>query len=76
MAFFELTGKVPDEKQSRLFNAMAVTLVEHGITPSALAARLTFLGAPECHAGSRGGRHERPGKRVRRLDGGRCKDAV
>ena len=47
MAFFELTGKFPDEKQSRLFNAMAVTLVEHGITPSALAARMTFLGAPE-----------------------------
>ena len=47
MAWFELTGKLPSANESRMFNAMAVTLVEHGVTPSALVARLTFLGAPE-----------------------------
>ena len=47
MAFLELTGRVPNDKESKLFNAIVVTLVEHGVTPSAMVARLTYLGAPE-----------------------------
>ncbi len=47
MAFMQVTGRRPTEPESRVFNAIAVTLVEHGITPSALVARLTYMGAPE-----------------------------
>ena len=47
MAFLELTGRKPTPAESKLFNAIAVTLVEHGVTPSAIAARMTIAGAPE-----------------------------
>lgn len=47
MAFLQLTGRKPTAPESRLFNAIVITLVEHGITPSAMVARLTYLGAPE-----------------------------
>src|SRR5688572_21076150 len=47
MAFLELTGRKPTPQESKLFNAIAVTLVEHGMTPSAIATRMTYAGAPE-----------------------------
>jgi TRAP-type C4-dicarboxylate transport system permease large subunit len=46
MAFLTLTNRLPNAKESRLFNAIAITLVEHGVTPSVIAARMTYLGAP------------------------------
>jgi citrate synthase len=47
MAFLELTDRLPTSRESTMFNAIAVTLVEHGLTPSAVAARMTYTGAPE-----------------------------
>jgi citrate synthase len=52
MAFLELMGRLPTGKESMVFNAIAITLVEHGMTPSAIATRMTLLGAPESVQGA------------------------
>ncbi|MBO0850221.1 MAG: citryl-CoA lyase, partial [Pseudonocardia sp.] len=52
MGFLELTGRLPDAHESAMFNALTVSLVEHGMTPSAIASRLTHYGSPESLQGA------------------------
>lgn len=47
MGWLEITGELPTPQQSVLFNALMVTLAEHGMTPVAIATRMVYLGAPE-----------------------------
>jgi citrate synthase len=47
VAFLIMTDRLPSRDESLMFNALAVTLIEHGMTPSAIATRMTLTGAPE-----------------------------
>jgi citrate synthase len=47
MIYFQVLGKAPSAAQTRLLDACLVTLMEHGLTPSALATRLVYSSAPE-----------------------------
>ncbi|NYT24626.1 citryl-CoA lyase [Alcaligenaceae bacterium] len=47
-----VTGAFPDANQRRMINMFLVTATDHGLTPSALATRLTLHGAPESLQGA------------------------
>jgi citrate synthase len=47
LAFLLVVGREPRDGERRLLDAVLVSLADHGLTPSALAARLTYTGAPE-----------------------------
>jgi citrate synthase len=52
LAFLLASGRMPSAGEARLFDAVLVSLADHGLTPTVLAARLTYTGAPEAIQGA------------------------
>lgn len=52
LAFLLVTRREPTASERRILDAVLVSLADHGLTPSALAARLTYTGAPEAIQGA------------------------
>ncbi|MYN14189.1 citryl-CoA lyase [Pusillimonas sp. TS35] len=47
MMMFTIFGVRPSQNEKTMINHILVTACDHGLTPSAMSARLTYLGAPE-----------------------------
>ena len=52
LAFLLAADRMPSPGETRLFDAALVALADHGLTPSVLAARLTWTGATESLQGA------------------------
>jgi citrate synthase len=52
LAFLLAAARMPSPGETRLFDAGLVALADHGLTPSVLAARLTWTGATESLQGA------------------------
>jgi citrate synthase len=48
----QLTGNTPTRAQVTILDAVLVTIMEHGLVPSAIVTRLTHYGAPESVQGA------------------------
>jgi len=52
LTFLLVQGREPSAGEAALLDAVLVSLADHGLTPTALAARLTYTGAPESLQGA------------------------
>ena len=52
LTFLLVQGRMPSPEETRLLDAVLVSLADHGLTPTVLAARLTYTGAPESLQGA------------------------
>src|ERR671910_2792089 len=52
LTFLMVQRRMPSPEETRLLDAVLVSLADHGLTPTVLAARLTHTGAPESIQGA------------------------